>query len=71
MKDGLIKINAYNRLINEIETIRRRQFSFDNAQDSNILFDYWRALQGPDKMIEPISKRWTDIGFQGFIFVEN
>ncbi len=66
MKDGLIKIRAYNKLVNEIEELRLRKFSFDNLQDSELIFDLWNSLKGStDKLDNKITKRWSEIGFQG------
>ncbi len=61
-----MKINAYNKLINEIETFRNKQFSFDNVQHADLLFKIWLKLKGPeDKLETKITKRWSEIGFQG------
>lgn len=66
MKDGLMKINAYNQLISEIETFRTKQFSFDNGQHADLLFKVWSQLKGVDDKLETkITKRWSEIGFQG------
>lgn len=66
MKDGLIKINAYNQLLNDLEELRLKKFSFSNSQDSEKLFDLWQSLKGKDDQLEAqISKRWPEIGFQG------
>lgn len=66
LKDGLIKIRAYNKLINEIEELRLRKFSFDNLHDSELIFDVWSSLKGSeDKLDNKITKRWSEIGFQG------
>lgn len=66
LKDGLIKIRAYNKLVNEIEELRLRKFSFDNLQDSELIFDLWNSLKGStDKLDNKITKRWSEIGFQG------
>ena len=66
MKDALMKINLHNRLINEVETFREKKFSFENAQHAEILFKVWSNLKGADDKLESrITKRWTEIGFQG------
>ena len=41
LKDGLIKINAYNKLLNDLDNLRNIKFSFDNSQDSTMLFELW------------------------------
>ena len=66
LKDGLLKIRAYNKLINDVEELRLKKFSFDNLQDSYLMFDIWNALKGDqDKLDTKITKRWSEIGFQG------
>jgi hypothetical protein len=66
MKDGLLKINAYNKLINDVETIRNKKFSFDDVDNYNAIFDVWYGLRGKEDVLDSkISKRWSDIGFQG------
>jgi hypothetical protein len=66
MKDGLIKINAYNKLINDVEAIRNKKFSFDDVDNCNAIFELWHGLRGKEDTLDTkISKRWTDIGFQG------
>ncbi len=66
MKDGLIKIKAYNRLLNEIEELRQKKFSFDNCKHSEMLFDVWKGLKGKDDELNAqVTKRWSEIGFQG------
>lgn len=66
MKDGLIKIKAYNKLLNELDDLRRKKFSFDNCQDSEKLTEFWDSLKGKnDQLDSKISKRWTELGFQG------
>ena len=35
-------------------------------QDSELMFDLWNALKGlDDKLENKITKRWSEIGFQG------
>ena len=66
MKDGLLKINAYNKLINDVEAIRNKKFSFDDVDNYNAIFDVWYGLRGKEDVLDTkISKRWSDIGFQG------
>jgi hypothetical protein len=66
MKDGLIKINAYNRLKSEVNELRHKKFSFENQQDSELIFELWKALKGSnDKLENKITRRWSEIGFQG------
>ena len=66
LKDGLIKIRAYNKLVIEIEELRSRKFSFDSPHDSELIFDLWSSLKGTtDKLDNRITKRWSEIGFQG------
>lgn len=66
MKDGLIKINAYNRLQYQIEELRRKTFSFDNYEDSQKLMDIWSRLKGGEEKLDSnVTSRWTEIGFQG------
>lgn len=66
LKDGIIKIRAYNKLVADLEELRLRKFSFDNLQDSKLMFAVWHALKGEeDKLDTKITKRWSEIGFQG------
>jgi hypothetical protein len=66
MKDGLLKINAYNKLINDVEAIRNKKFSFDDVDNYKCIFEVWHGLKGKDDILDSkISKRWSDIGFQG------
>ena len=69
LKDGLMKINAYNKLLNELEEMRQKKFSFDNMNDSEQLFQIWEALKGSDHIGSKISKRWSEIGFQGILIL--
>jgi hypothetical protein len=61
----LIKVRAYNKLINDIEELRTKTFSFDNLQDTELILDLWNLLKKNDKLDNKITKRWTEIGFQG------
>ena len=61
----MIKVRAYNKLINDIEELRTKTFSFDNLQDTELIFDLWNLLKKNDKLDNKITKRWTEIGFQG------
>lgn len=66
MKDALIKTNAYNNLIRKVDELRLAKFSFDNNENSKLIFDLWTALKGEqDPLDTKITKRWTEIGFQG------
>ena len=66
MKDGLIKINAYNKLLNDLDDLRNKKFSFTNSEDAEKLVEIWESLKGKgDQLILHISKRWSEIGFQG------
>lgn len=66
MKDGLIKINAYNKLLNDLDDLRNKKFSFTNSEDAEKLVEIWESLKGKgDQLITHISKRWSEIGFQG------
>ncbi len=66
MKDALIKTNAYNNLIRKVDELRLTKFSFENHDDSQLIFDLWTALKGEqDPLDTKITKRWTEIGFQG------
>jgi len=66
MKDGLIKINAYNKLLNDLDDLRNKKFSFSNSEDAEKLVDIWESLKGKgDQLATHISKRWSEIGFQG------
>lgn len=66
VKDGLIKINSYNRLLNELDELRRKKFTFDDSQDSAKLIELWKCLKGPDDLLYTnYDYRWTEIGFQG------
>jgi len=66
MKDGLIKINAYNKLLNDLDDLRNKKFSFSNSEDAEKLVDIWESLKGKgDQLTTHISKRWSEIGFQG------
>lgn len=72
MKDGLIKIKAYNKLLNELDDLRRKKFSFDNCQDSEKLTEFWDSLKGKnDQLDSKISKRWTELGFQGRFLLDH
>ncbi len=61
----MIKVRAYNKLINDIEELRTKTFSFDNLQDTELILDLWNLLKKNDKLDNKITKRWTEIGFQG------
>jgi hypothetical protein len=66
MKDALLKIKAYNQLINKIESLRQEVFSYDNSEHLNYLHKLWHGLKGDDdKLSSNITKRWGEIGFQG------
>lgn len=66
IKDGLIKINAYSRLLNDLNELRRKKFSLDNLEDSEKIMSLWKCLKGDDDLLDTkISKRWTELGFQG------
>lgn len=58
-------MRAYNKLINDIEELRTKTFSFDSLQDTELIFDLWNLLKKNDKLDNKITKRWTEIGFQG------
>ncbi len=65
LKDCLIKINAYNRLVNEVESIRTKKFSFENKENSDVIFKIWSGLKGDaDQLETKITNRWQEIGFQ-------
>ncbi len=66
MKDGLIKINAYNKLLNDLDDLRNKKFSFGNDADAERLVQIWESLKGKNDQLDGyISKRWSEIGFQG------
>ena len=45
--------------------IRSKKFSFDDVDHYNSMFEVWYGLRGKEDKLDKISKRWTEIGFQG------
>jgi hypothetical protein len=68
LKDCLIKIQSYNHLLNQLDDMRNRKFSFDSQQDTKMIFELWKSLKNMNQEPEAkITKRWSEIGFQGSI----
>ena len=67
MKDALIKINAYNNLIREIDSIRCEIFSHEDPNQLSLLLDLWIGLKAEtETRPESIKNRkWRELGFQG------
>lgn len=66
MKDAIIKISAYQLLIKEVENTRAQKFEPENQAHSDMLVSIWIGIKGEnDKLESKITKRWTEIGFQG------
>lgn len=65
MKDALIKINAYQSLIREIDLIRCEKFSHENLSQFNLLADLWSGLKTEAKPESIKNKKWRELGFQG------
>ncbi|CAF0943819.1 unnamed protein product [Brachionus calyciflorus] len=67
MKDALIKINAYNSLVKDVDFIRCEKFSKENPKQLKLLFELWSSLNNePDFKFESIKNRkWRELGFQG------
>jgi hypothetical protein len=66
MKDALMKIYAYQKLTKEIENIRREVFIFENQNHNEMIYQVWHGLKGDNDILETqLTKRWTEIGFQG------
>ena len=71
MKDALMKITAYNVLIEHVEALRRKAYSHENSDNAKLLIEIWNGLLSADDAplnltdkIEICSK-WKEIGFQG------
>ena len=66
MKDALVKMGAYQLLISQVERTRTQTFSGDNKEHDNMLEKIWIGVKGENDRLETrITKRWTEIGFQG------
>lgn len=66
MIDALVKMNAYQNLITQVERTRMQTFSSENAEHERMLYGVWTGLKGEqDRLTDRITKRWTEIGFQG------
>lgn len=59
----MCKINAYNKLMSDVETTRKKCFSWDIDENKQRLTDLWEGLT-KEKLDFKLSKRWQDIGFQ-------
>lgn len=61
----LVQIFGYKQLIARLEKVRTINFEHSNEVHQLLLTKLWTLLQ-PDVELEgPISKQWSDIGFQG------
>lgn len=66
MTDALVKMSAYRSLIAQVEQTRLQTFSSENTEHERMLMSIWVGLKGEqDQLAERITKRWTEIGFQG------
>lgn len=66
MKDAMVKMSAYQALIAQVERIRLQTFSAENSEHVQMLANVWTGLKGDyDRLESHITKRWTEIGFQG------
>lgn len=67
MKDALIKINAYQNLVREVDSIRCEKFSHEDSSQLNLLLDLWIELKAEtETRPESIKNRkWRELGFQG------
>lgn len=66
MTEALVKMNAYQGLIAQIERTRLQSFSSDNPEHERMLMSVWIGLKGEnDRLAERVTKRWSEIGFQG------
>jgi ELMO domain-containing protein len=65
LKDSLIKINSYSNLIDKVEELRRTQFQFQNHEHYQLIMKLWNVLRPNEPMEQKISKKWSQIGFQG------
>lgn len=67
VKEALIRINFYNSLSNQVESLRKTSFSYQNKLHCELILDLWNALKSDERLESDnklITKQWIDIGFQ-------
>lgn len=64
-RTSMLQMCGYRQLVYEVEAQRKTQFVSQNPIHLGKLLRLWRLLRPDEHLLGPVSKQWTDIGFQG------
>ncbi|KAK2148474.1 hypothetical protein LSH36_496g02075 [Paralvinella palmiformis] len=65
LRGHLEEIRGYNQLIKTVESLRRIPYNTNNIQHEEMLLQLWQLLCPHKKLRAPVTKQWTELGFQG------
>lgn len=65
MRVSLLQIYGYRQLCFEVNRLKSSVYDSTNQVHEKYLMQIWSSLNPDDKLDDRISKKWTDIGFQG------
>lgn len=64
-RTSLLQMCGYRQLVYDVECLRKTQFVAQDPDHLNRLLRLWKLLRPDEHLRGPVSKQWTDIGFQG------
>lgn len=65
LRSSLRQITGYHQLYNEVEALRKTNYSSASAEHESLLMQLWNSLKPDTPLVSRISQQWGDIGFQG------
>ncbi|KAH7987028.1 hypothetical protein HPB49_026126 [Dermacentor silvarum] len=64
-RTSMLQMCGYRQLVYEVELLRKTQFVAQDPEHLNKLLRLWKLLRPDEHLRGPVSKQWTEVGFQG------